>query len=88
MLLLTVSFLGQHSFAQPSSNWTPIFNGKSLDGWKACDFYSPGKVHVEDGALVMSHHPQREKSGWTANWHQRHAGHPKARTNPGNGEIR
>ncbi len=21
---------------------------------------------VEDGALVMSHHPQREKSGWTA----------------------
>ena len=33
---------------------------------------------VEDGALVMSHHPQREKSGWTANWHKRHAGHPKA----------
>jgi len=33
---------------------------------------------VEDGALVMSHHPQREKSGWTANWHQRHADHPKA----------
>jgi bifunctional UDP-N-acetylglucosamine pyrophosphorylase / glucosamine-1-phosphate N-acetyltransferase len=29
---------------------------------------------VEDGALVMSHHPQREKSGWTANWHKRHAG--------------
>jgi len=27
---------------------------------------------VEDGALVMSHHPQREKSGWTANWHKRH----------------
>lgn len=40
---------------------------------------------VEDGALVMSHHPQREKSGWTANWHKRHAGHPKSRTNPGNG---
>ena len=33
---------------------------------------------VEDGALVMSHHPQREKSGWTANWRQRHANHPKA----------
>jgi bifunctional UDP-N-acetylglucosamine pyrophosphorylase / glucosamine-1-phosphate N-acetyltransferase len=40
---------------------------------------------VEDGALVMSHHPQREKSGWTANWHRRHAGHPKARTKSGNG---
>jgi bifunctional UDP-N-acetylglucosamine pyrophosphorylase / glucosamine-1-phosphate N-acetyltransferase len=33
---------------------------------------------VEDGALVLSHHPQREKSGWTASWHKRHAGHPKA----------
>ncbi len=27
---------------------------------------------VADGALVMSHHPQREKSGWTAGWHKRH----------------
>lgn len=34
---------------------------------------------VEDGALVMSQHPQREKSGWSAQWHRRHAGHPKAR---------
>jgi bifunctional UDP-N-acetylglucosamine pyrophosphorylase/glucosamine-1-phosphate N-acetyltransferase len=34
---------------------------------------------VADGALVMSHHPQREKPGWTAEWHRRHAGHPKAR---------
>jgi bifunctional UDP-N-acetylglucosamine pyrophosphorylase/glucosamine-1-phosphate N-acetyltransferase len=40
---------------------------------------------VEAGALVMSHHPQREKSGWTANWHKRHAGHPKSHENPGNG---
>jgi bifunctional UDP-N-acetylglucosamine pyrophosphorylase/glucosamine-1-phosphate N-acetyltransferase len=37
---------------------------------------------VEDGALVMSHHPQREKSGWTANWHQRHAEHPKRAAKP------
>lgn len=27
---------------------------------------------VPDGALVMSHHPQREKSGWTATWRKRH----------------
>jgi bifunctional UDP-N-acetylglucosamine pyrophosphorylase / glucosamine-1-phosphate N-acetyltransferase len=33
---------------------------------------------VANGALVMSHHPQREKSGWTASWRQRHANHPKA----------
>ena len=34
---------------------------------------------VADGALVMSHHPQREKPGWTAGWHERHQHHPKAR---------
>jgi len=38
---------------------------------------------VGDGELVMSHHPQREKPGWTAQWHKRHANHPKARANSG-----
>jgi bifunctional UDP-N-acetylglucosamine pyrophosphorylase / glucosamine-1-phosphate N-acetyltransferase len=36
---------------------------------------------VADGELVMSHHPQREKPGWTEQWHKRHANHPKARAN-------
>ncbi|HEX4209562.1 MAG TPA: bifunctional UDP-N-acetylglucosamine diphosphorylase/glucosamine-1-phosphate N-acetyltransferase GlmU [Candidatus Binataceae bacterium] len=31
---------------------------------------------VQDGALVLSHHPQREKPGWTAGWHRRHKDHP------------
>jgi uncharacterized protein (TIGR03067 family) len=30
-----------------------LFDGKSLDGWKACDFADPGKVLVKDGAIVM-----------------------------------
>jgi bifunctional UDP-N-acetylglucosamine pyrophosphorylase/glucosamine-1-phosphate N-acetyltransferase len=34
---------------------------------------------VRDGELVMSHHPQKEKAGWTEQWHKRHANHPKAR---------
>ncbi len=29
---------------------------------------------VTDGSLVLSHHPQREKSGWTAEFHKRHEG--------------
>lgn len=41
---------------------------------------------VEDGALVMSHHPQRVKSGWTAQWHERHANHPKAHAKAHDGE--
>jgi bifunctional UDP-N-acetylglucosamine pyrophosphorylase/glucosamine-1-phosphate N-acetyltransferase len=32
---------------------------------------------VRDGALVMSHHPQREKPGWMATWRERHGDDPK-----------
>lgn len=32
---------------------------------------------VQDGALALSHHPQREKPGWTAGWHRRHKGGPR-----------
>jgi bifunctional UDP-N-acetylglucosamine pyrophosphorylase/glucosamine-1-phosphate N-acetyltransferase len=31
---------------------------------------------VPDGALVMSHHPQREKAGWMASWRKRHGDSP------------
>ena len=41
---------------------------------------------VGDGALVVSHHPQREQPGWTAAWHKRHANHPKARGNSHGGD--
>ncbi len=40
---------------------------------------------VSDGALVVSHHPQRETPGWTAGWRNRHAHHPKAQKH-GSGE--
>ncbi len=33
--------------------WKSLFDGKSLDGWKASDFTGAGKVHVQDGAIVM-----------------------------------
>ncbi len=29
---------------------------------------------VPDGSLVLSHHPQRDKAGWTAEFHRRHEG--------------
>ncbi len=31
---------------------------------------------VPDGSLVMSHHPQREKTGWMAGWRKRHNDSP------------
>lgn len=30
-----------------------LFDGKTLDGWKRSEFYKPGEVKVEDGAIVM-----------------------------------
>jgi hypothetical protein len=30
-----------------------LFDGKSLEGWKAADFFEAGKVHVRDGAIIM-----------------------------------
>ena len=33
--------------------WMPLFNGKSLDGWKLTNFSGQGEVRVADGALVL-----------------------------------
>ena len=33
--------------------WKDLFDGKSLEGWKAADYTNGGKVVVKDGALVM-----------------------------------
>ncbi len=37
-----------------ASGFKVLFDGKSLDGWKKCDFYKAGEVKVEDGMIVMS----------------------------------
>ena len=35
------------------AGWKDLFDGKSLDGWKAADYADGGKVAVKDGAIVM-----------------------------------
>jgi 3-keto-disaccharide hydrolase len=59
---LTVLFLTCRLPAQPPAakaadkdkdGWKKLFDGKSLEGWKASDFVGSGKVHVKDGAIVM-----------------------------------
>ena len=50
-----------HAAAQPpakppaadKAGWKTLFDGKSLDGWKAADYVGGGKVAVKDGAIVM-----------------------------------
>lgn len=34
-------------------NWQPLFDGKSLAGWKVTDFGGEGEVNVENGVIVM-----------------------------------
>ena len=33
--------------------WQPLFDGKSLDGWKVVEFGGDGDVEVKDGRIIM-----------------------------------
>ncbi|MHB8970860.1 MAG: 3-keto-disaccharide hydrolase [Pirellulaceae bacterium] len=37
----------------PPVTWKPLFDGKSLAGWKVTNFGGQGEVQVEDGSLVL-----------------------------------
>ncbi len=41
------------SEVEPGADKTILFDGKGLEGWKKADFYKPGEVEVEDGAIVL-----------------------------------
>jgi hypothetical protein len=42
-----------HQATKPSPDWKSLFDGKTLDGWKATQFAGEGKVYVKDGSIVM-----------------------------------
>jgi len=35
------------------AEWKPLFDGKSLEGWRETPFTGRGKVRVEDGAIIL-----------------------------------
>jgi hypothetical protein len=37
----------------PAGEWQPLFDGKSLQGWRETPFAGRGKVHVDDGTIVL-----------------------------------
>jgi hypothetical protein len=37
----------------PVGEWQPLFDGKTLQGWKATPFTRPGEVSVKDGTIVL-----------------------------------
>ncbi len=39
--------------AESAEEWIPLFDGRSLAGWKEPPFLTPGKVEVKDGTIVL-----------------------------------
>jgi hypothetical protein len=57
-LILTVCLAPLLSAEEPKDKndeaaWKPMFDGKTLEGWKATPFGGEGEVYVEDGKLVL-----------------------------------
>jgi len=52
VLIVCWSITGAEPDAKPAKG-RPLFDGKSLAGWKAADYLGSGKVGVKDGALVL-----------------------------------
>lgn len=50
ILLATVALIAADAPAKPMV----LFDGKTLEGWAPADFYKPGPLKVEDGAIVMT----------------------------------
>ncbi len=59
LLLCTANFLSaaepndKPSPADQGAKWIPLFDGKTLDGWKSTNFGGEGDVTVEKGSLIM-----------------------------------
>ncbi len=50
-ILLLMSAFCQNALAQKPGDWTPLFNGKNLDGWRVIG--KPAKVQVADSNMVL-----------------------------------
>lgn len=50
---------------QQQPAWKELFDGKTLEGWKAPRFGGEGKVYVKDGAIVMDTGAMMTGIAWT-----------------------
>lgn len=53
LLLGFVAGLGVAQTAPASGDWIPMFDGKSLNGWKVTPFKGGGEVKVQDGVIRL-----------------------------------
>lgn len=53
LLLLAVPASAQSTGSAEEPGWQPLFDGKSLAGWREIPFTNRGPVRVEDGSIVI-----------------------------------
>jgi hypothetical protein len=51
--LLSIAKTGFSQTPNEKAEWTSLFDGKTLKGWKQSDFFKPGKSSVKDGAIIL-----------------------------------
>lgn len=52
--LLLLSVLPVFRLSLAAADWRPLFDGRSLAGWKSTEFAGRGEVEVTDGVLVLN----------------------------------
>lgn len=52
VVVLVLGFMASARAAE-EKNWTPLFDGKTLDGWKSTEFGGEGEVYVDNGEIVL-----------------------------------
>jgi len=52
-LVLTAALAARGADSPSTLDWRPLFDGKSLAGWRESDFFGTGKITVQDGVITI-----------------------------------
>ncbi len=52
-LVLAVALAARGADAPSPGDWRPLFDGKSLAGWRESDFFGAGRITVQDGVITI-----------------------------------
>lgn len=53
LAVLGMAVCGAMAAGSEDGGWTPLFDGRSLEGWKETEFPNRGRVEVRDGTIVL-----------------------------------
>ncbi|MFO0191374.1 MAG: S46 family peptidase [Planctomycetia bacterium] len=62
---LVAELLGGAASDGKAAGWRPLFDGRSLDGWKPTPFGGEGEVTVADGAIAIARGSEMSGIPWT-----------------------